>query len=68
MNPFLTSLVGAGVRWLVTVAAAQGVAVSDDQATQIVMGAVTLVPLVWSGWQKYRADKKLADAKAGLLP
>ena len=68
MNPLVTSLVGSGVRWLVTVAAARGVAVSDDQATQVVMGLVTLLPLLWSGVQKYRADQKLEQAKAGVLP
>ena len=68
MNPFITSLVGSGVRWLVTVAAARGVVVSDDQATQVIMGIATLIPLLWSGLQKYRADQKLEQAKAGVLP
>jgi hypothetical protein len=66
MSPFLSSLIGAGVRWLITVAAARGVAVSDDQATQIALGVVTLVPLLWSWWQKAQADRKLASAKAGV--
>lgn len=58
MNPFVSALIGSGVRWLITVAAAQGVAVSDDQATQVMSGLVAVAMLLWSWYQKHRADMR----------
>lgn len=52
MNPFVSALAGSAVRWLVTFTAAHGVALADDQATQIVSGLVALGMLGWSAWQK----------------
>lgn len=69
MNPFISALAGAAVRWLITVAAAQGVVLSDDTATQIVSGGVALGMLGWSWWQKRgqaRAVTKAADT--GIVP
>ena len=63
MNPLVSSLIGAGVRWLVTVAAARGIAVSDSDAAQITLGVVTTLPLLWSWWQKHQADQKLKTAQ-----
>ena len=69
MNPFISALIGSVVRWLITVAAAQGVALSDDQATQIVSGLIALGMLGWSWKQKQgqaKAVEKAADT--GVVP
>lgn len=63
MNPLMTAVLGSMVRWIVTVAAAQGVMVTDDAATQIVSGAVALVMLGWSCYQKHRADRRIEHAR-----
>jgi len=69
MNPFASALVGAVVRWLLTIAAAQGVALSDDQATQIVSGLVALAMLGWSWWQKQNQAKAVVKAAdTGVVP
>lgn len=64
MNPFISALIGSVVRWLITVAAAQGVALSDDQATQIVSGLVALGMLLWSWKQKKGSDVAVKTAAA----
>lgn len=66
MNPFVVSLIGSVVRWAITIAAAHGVAVSEDQGTQIAAGAVAVLTLLWSWYQKMRADRKITEAKLGL--
>lgn len=66
MNPFVSSLIAAGVRWLLTIAAAHEVTVSADQTTQLVSGAVALASLVWSLLHKVNVDTKIKEAKAGL--
>ena len=69
MNPFASALVGAVVRWLLTIAAAQGVALSDDQATQIVSGLVALAMLGWSWLQKRNQAKAVVKAAdTGVVP
>lgn len=65
MNPFVQSIIAAGVRWLLTIAATHEIAVSDDQATQLISGAVALAMLVWSVVHKSKVDDKIKDAKAG---
>ena len=64
MNPFFTSLIGAGVRWVLTMLAARGVIVSDDLATQLIAAAVAIGTLAWSVIQKERANQALKDAAA----
>ena len=64
MNPIVSALVGSAVRWLVTMAAAHGVALADDQATQIVSGLVALGMLGWSAYQKKNSDKAVKTAAA----
>jgi len=69
MNPLVSALVGAAVRWLITVAAAQGVVLSDDLATQIVLGVVALGTLGWSWWQKRGQSQAVVKAAdTGLVP
>lgn len=69
MNPFISALAGAVVRWLITIAAAQGVALSDDQATQIVSGVIALGMLAWSAYQKRGQSKAVTEAaKTGIVP
>lgn len=64
MNPLVSSFIGAGVRWLLVVLAARtGAQLSEDETTQIVMGVLTVLPLGWSWWQKYQADRALETAK-----
>ena len=65
MNPFIGSLIGAGVRWLITLAAARGVTVSDDQTTQIISGVAAVGMLLWSWYQKQHQAAKLTEAKGG---
>jgi len=60
MSPLMSALVGSSVRFLITVAASHGVALSDDTATQIVSGAVAAGMLAWSVWQKRQT---VGDAK-----
>ena len=64
MNPFVSARVGSAVRWLITVAAAQGVALSDAQATQIVSGLVALGMLLWAWKQKKGSDVAVKTAAA----
>ena len=52
MSPLVSALAGSAVRFLVTVAASHGIALSDDSATQIVSGLVAAAMLGWSVWQK----------------
>lgn len=66
MNPFVASILAAGVRWLLTLLAARGFVVSDDQTSQLIAGAVALATLVWSLVHKSRVDDKIKDAQAGL--
>jgi len=63
MNPLLVTLLGAAVRWVVTILAARGVFVSEDQTVEIISGIAALAMLGWSWWQKNRADKKLNKAE-----
>lgn len=49
MNPLY---VGAIARFLITFLAARGVTLSEDMATQLVLGAVSLGALLWSLRQK----------------
>lgn len=63
MNPFFTSLIGAGVRWTLTMLAARGVIVSEDEATQLAAAGVAIGTLVWSVIQKQRADQAMKDAQ-----
>lgn len=63
MNPLVSAVVGSMVRWIVTAAAAQGVVVSDDAATQIASGFVALAMLGWSLYQKHRTDKRIDLAR-----
>lgn len=63
MNPYLATLIGSGVRWLLTAWGAQGV-LSDDQTTQLVGAVSTVAALAWSLWQKHRADAALDRARA----
>jgi hypothetical protein len=44
--------VGAIARFLITFLAARGVTLSEDMATQLVLGAVSLGALLWSLRQK----------------
>ena len=44
--------VGAIARFLITFLAARGVTLSEDTATQVVLGAVSLGALLWSLKQK----------------
>ena len=69
MNPFISALAGAAVRWLITVAAAQGVVLSDDTATQIVSGVIALGMLAWS-WKQKRGQSKAVEkaADTGVVP
>lgn len=64
MNPLVSAVIGSMVRWIVTIAAAQGVMVTEDTATQIVSGVVAFAMLVWSFYQKHQTDKRIARAKA----
>lgn len=57
MNPLVSSLIGAGVRWVLTLVAARGVVVSDELSTQLVSGAVAVGVLIWSFIQKRKADE-----------
>lgn len=66
MNPLVTALAGAAVRWLITAAAARGVTVSDDAAHQVVYGAIAVGMLIWSFVHKKHVDEKIKDARAGL--
>lgn len=52
MNPLVSAFAGSAVRFLITVAASHGVALSDDNATQIVSGLVAAGMFGWSIWQK----------------
>ena len=63
MNPLVSALIGSAVRWLITVAAAQGVIVSDDQATKIISGLFALGMLGWSWYQKHRTDARIELAR-----
>lgn len=65
-NPLIVALAGAGVRWVITFAAARGVAISDDAATQGVYGAIALGTLIWSFAHKKKVDTDVKNAKAGL--
>lgn len=59
MNPLVSALIGASVRWIVTFAAAHEIAVSHDQATQIVSGAVAGAMLAWSFIHKSKVDERI---------
>lgn len=63
MNPLVASLIGAGVRWALTMLAAREIVVSDDQATQLMGGAVAIASLVWSVIQKQRAHEQIKAAQ-----
>jgi len=65
MNPLVKAFIGSGVRWLVTILAARGYAVSEDETTQVISGAVTVAMLLWSFYQKHRTDKVIEQAKGG---
>lgn len=67
MNPLVSSLIGAGVRWLLTMLAAREIVVGEDTATQLAAGAVAIATIVWSAIQKSRTHQTIQDAKAGLL-
>lgn len=62
MNPLVSSLIAAGVRWVLTLAAAHEVTVSDDQTTQLISGAVALGTLVWSLVHKKKVDARIKEA------
>lgn len=66
MSPLVTAAVGAVARWLITIAAAQGVALSNDQSTQIVSGLAAGGMLVWSLIHKKKTDTAIKEAKAGV--
>jgi hypothetical protein len=69
MNPLYVAFAASAARWVVTIAASQGVALADDQATQIVSGVIAVAMLAWS-WLKAKKqdrDVKLA-AKTGVVP
>ena len=66
MNPFVKALVGSGARWLLTVAAAQGFVVTEDQTLQLINAGVLLATLLWSGYQKHRTDVKITEARTGV--
>lgn len=69
MNPLVSALVGAGVRWMITAAATYGVTVSNDTATQVVSGLAALGSLAYSFWQKHHQDKEVKKAAAtGVAP
>lgn len=65
-NALLTAAAGALARWLITIAAAQGVALSDDQSTQIVSGVIAGAMLAWSLLHKKKVDTAIKDAQAGF--
>ena len=64
MNPLFTALLGSVVRWFVTLAAARGFVLSDDQVTQVVMGAIAVAPLAWSQVRVWLNRRKLVTALA----
>lgn len=63
MNPLVSAFAGAAVRWIITAAAAQGVVVSDNQATQVISGLVALGTLAWSFYQKHRTSQRIETAR-----
>lgn len=63
MNPLVTALAGAAVRWLITFAAARGVTLSDDAATQAVYGLIALGTLAWSFRHKSNVDAKIKELR-----
>lgn len=63
MNPLVSSLIGAGVRWAITMLATREIVVSDDQSSQLVGAAVVIASLVWSVIQKSRAHDALKKAE-----
>lgn len=64
MNPLVSTLIGASVRWLI-VAVGVKEYVSDDQQMALVGGIAALGSLGWSLYQKYCAHGKLTDAQQG---
>ena len=69
MNPYVLSLVGSVLRWLLTVVATWLVAagiITPESQTQWVAGLVAvLIPLIWGIYQKFFA-KQLLDAALTL--
>jgi hypothetical protein len=66
MDPFIKSIIGSIMRWLVTGVAAwlvsRGVLASGDSA-EVIAGATTLlITLVWTLYQKYCARVKFLTA------
>lgn len=63
MPSLLMLLIGSGVRWLLTLVAAHGIFVSEDQTVEIISGVVAIAMLGWSWAQKVRADAALAQRR-----
>jgi hypothetical protein len=63
MNPFVASLISAGVRWLLTLAAAHEITVSQDDTTRLISGAVALATLMWSWAHKAKVDAKITSLR-----
>ncbi len=63
MSPLILPIVGAGVRWLLTIAGAAGVAASEDTVTQFASLLVSIGALGWSIYQKIKAERKLKKKK-----
>lgn len=61
----MTSIIGAVLRWLLTLAGAAGATVSNDEVTQLSAALLALGTLVWSIVQKVRASKKEKKSDVG---
>lgn len=66
MSGLLPAMTGGLVRALIPFAAAKGIDLDNDQAEQIVQGLIVVATVAWSAFNKWQADSKLKDAKAGL--
>jgi hypothetical protein len=58
MDALWRAVAGSVVRWGVTILAAKGLIVSDEQYGQLVNGALVVGMLAWSAWQKRQVAKR----------
>lgn len=65
MNPLISAVTGAVIRFVMTALAARGIVVSSDEVSQAVYGLIAIGALGWSVVNKKKVDNKIKSVASG---
>ena len=66
MNPMYKAQIFAVIRWAMAGLGWTGVELGDPQLNTLIDAALIALPLVWSLVQKWRVNRKIQEARAGV--